>query len=371
MVSGAQTQLDQCIDKLYGALTAPQTLVDAVHSIRLMLGASGATHLQYSAPDGRVIGMVDDGHDPESQQQYMEYYAALDPTRPLVHLRQGEWLWDDRVLDPRYTREREFVNDFAPRIGMRYFMGYKLYEGEKGIASFSIQRGSDAPPFDTETHALMRELQPHFTRVFRMMIEMAPAMPALASATAAMDMLRMPVCVVDDTCKLVYANPAAEELFARGDTITVTGGQLRCPRPEADVMLLRAIRLACQSPRQASAFSPEPKGPAVTRLQVRAMPLAEQLPLACRGHGKLVLLFLASGSAPPQVKELQQLYGLTRAEAELVRLVAQGASPEVCAVRRRVSVATVRTQLRSVYEKTGVGSQTQLLSMVLALPALR
>jgi DNA-binding CsgD family transcriptional regulator len=370
MLAGAPAQFEQCVDKLYGAITAPETLLDAVHSIRLMFEASGATHLQYS-PGGRVIGMVDDGHDADAQRQYMEYYAAMDPTRPLVHLRAGEWLWDDRLLDPRHTTEREFVNDFAPRIGMRYFMGCKLHEDESCVASFSLQRGADAPPFDNETYALMRELQPHFTRVVRMMIKMAPAIPALASATAAMDMLRMPVCVVDEKCKVFYANPAAEELFARGDAVKVAGGRLVCPRPEADEMLRHAVDLACQSPRRASAFSPEPGGSAVTRLQVRAVPLAQHLPLAYHGHGKLVLLFLASGSAPPRVEELQQLYGLTRAEAELVTLIAQGASPEMCAVRRRVSLATVRTQLRTVYEKTGVGSQGQLLSMVLALPALR
>lgn len=136
-------------------------------------------------------------------------------------------------------------------------------------------------------------------------------------------------------------------------------------------MLWRAVTLASRPPRQASAFSPEPHASAVTRLQVRAVPLAPHLPLAHYGHGNLVLLFLATGAAPPQPNELQQLFGLTRAESELVELLAQGASPQSGPLRRGVSVSTIKSQLASVYAKTGAGSQAQLLSLVLALPAMR
>lgn len=243
----AEAQLEQCIDKLYGALTAPETLVDAVRTVRLMFEASGATHLHFD-PKGDIVGFVDDGHDPECQRLYVEHYAALDPTRTLVSLRAGEWLWGDRLLDPRHTTEPEFVNDFAPLVGMRWFLGCKLYEGDSGIACFSLQRGSDAPPFDNDTFVLLRQLQPHFKRVFRMLTDLAPAMPALASAGAAMDMLRMPVCVVDGHCRIVFANPAAEELFARADTVKVSGGRLRCSRPDADEMLRHAVARASTPP---------------------------------------------------------------------------------------------------------------------------
>lgn len=370
MAAIAEAQLEQCIDKLYGALTAPDTLVDAIRAVRLTFEASGATHLHFSA-DGELQGFVDDGHDPASQRLYVEHYAALDPTRTLLDLRAGQWLRDDRLLDPRHTRQPEFVNDFAPRIGMRWFLGCKLYDGNRGTSSFSLQRGIDARPFDDETFTAMRQLQPHLKRVFRMSMDMAPAFAALASANAAVDMLRMPVCVVDKDCRIIYANPAAEELLARGEAVKVTSGRLWCTRPDADQLLCRAVSLASRQPRKASAFSPEPEASAVTRLQIRAVPLAPQLPLAQYGHGNLVLLFLARGSPPPQPYELQQLFGLTQAEAELVRLLAQGAHPDLCAARRGVSIATVRTQLQSVYAKTGAGSQAQLLSIVLALPALR
>jgi DNA-binding CsgD family transcriptional regulator len=254
---------------------------------------------------------------------------------------------------------------------MRWFRGCKVYEGDAGVACFSLQRGSDAPPFDDATLVLLERIRPHLSRFFRMALQAQAAIPALASAGAAMDMLRMAVCVVDAQCQVRYANPAAEELLGQGTMLKVKSGQLFSPHPQANEMLRHAVTQASRPPRQASVFSPEPTGSAVSRLQVRAVPLAPHLPMAHYGHGNLVLLFLATGAPQPQPHELQKLFGLTRAEAGIVEMLVQGATPEVCARRRGVSVLTVRTHVASILAKTGVGSQAQLMSLVLALPAVR
>lgn len=368
-MQGAAEKLEHCIDLLYGALTAPDKFVDAVRAIRVTFGASGATHLHFTQR-GELAGIVDDGHDPDAQRLYVERYAAIDPTRSLLTLRSGEWLWDDRLLDPCHTTEPEFVNDFAPGIGMRYFMGCKLFHDARGIATFSLQRPSDAKPFDGETFALMQQLQPHLKRAFRLLLETVPAMPALASGAAAMDVLSIAACVVDSGCRIVYANLAAEGLFRRSAMVNATGGKLSCVSAQANEMLRRAVMRAAWPPRRASAFSPEPHAAPVTRLQVRAIPLAPHLGLASYGSSDLVLLFLASGAVPPDTRELQELFGLTPAEADLVRLLVQGASVELCARWRSVSVATVRTQLKHIFAKTGAESQSQLIGMALALPPL-
>lgn len=365
-----ETQFESCVDQLYASLSDPSRLQGAIRSLRLMFDATGATHL-FHTPQGQIVSMVDDGHAPEDQRLFMEYYGALDPTRVLLNLRPGEWLRDDRLLDPAHTPQPEYVNDFAPRIGMRWFRGCKVYEGAAGIAHFSIQRGADAAPFDDSTLVLLERVKPHLSRVFRISVEMRSAVPALASATAAMDALRMAVCVVDDGCKLIYANPSAEEFLSGGAHLRLKAGHLVSPNPHVQATLRHAVALACRPPRQASLFSPEPMGTAVNRLQLRVLPLAPHLPLAHYGHGNLALVFVAAGAPAPSLLELQQLFGLTRAESELVRMIVQGSPPEVCAQLRQVSLETIRTQLKSIYAKTGAGTQAQLVSLALALPALK
>jgi DNA-binding CsgD family transcriptional regulator len=50
---------------------------------------------------------------------------------------------------------------------------------------------------------------------------------------------------------------------------------------------------------------------------------------------------------------LQRLFGLTPAEAEMTARLANGESLEAIAEARNVCVNTVRTQLRTVFKKTG------------------
>lgn len=61
---------------------------------------------------------------------------------------------------------------------------------------------------------------------------------------------------------------------------------------------------------------------------------------------------------------LQRLFGLTPAEAEMTELLANGESLESIAEVRDVSVDTVRSQLRTVFKKTGMPRQGELVCVV-------
>ena len=58
---------------------------------------------------------------------------------------------------------------------------------------------------------------------------------------------------------------------------------------------------------------------------------------------------------------LQQIFGLTPAEARLARLILEGRSPGDAAIQLHVSVSTIRTQLSAVLKKTGAQRQSDLV----------
>ncbi|MEE4251978.1 MAG: helix-turn-helix transcriptional regulator, partial [Alcanivoracaceae bacterium] len=66
---------------------------------------------------------------------------------------------------------------------------------------------------------------------------------------------------------------------------------------------------------------------------------------------------------------LSELLGLTNAEARTAAAVARGMSPAEMARSFNLSVHTVRSQLKSVFRKTGTSSQSQLGQLVLNSPA--
>jgi DNA-binding NarL/FixJ family response regulator len=76
------------------------------------------------------------------------------------------------------------------------------------------------------------------------------------------------------------------------------------------------------------------------------------------------LLLTEARNGPPGVAELVEL-GLTRREAEVLRLVATGADNPAIAAQLDISVATVRKHLERVYAKLGVHSRTEAAATAL------
>ena len=61
---------------------------------------------------------------------------------------------------------------------------------------------------------------------------------------------------------------------------------------------------------------------------------------------------------------LQQIHGLTKTEARLAVIMADGISIEDAAHQKHVSPHTIRTQLKSIFSKTGVTKQSALTALV-------
>lgn len=91
---------------------------------------------------------------------------------------------------------------------------------------------------------------------------------------------------------------------------------------------------------------------------------------------QLYAMFVCSTQSRPvpDVETLRLLYGLTRSEAKVARLLALGRRSEEIATELEVSAATVAFHLRNLFQKTGVARQSDLVAQVLAagwtLPAL-
>lgn len=90
--------------------------------------------------------------------------------------------------------------------------------------------------------------------------------------------------------------------------------------------------------------------------------------------GEPLVQFILVPEAPPHtgatVSVCSTLYGLTPAEAALLPLLLQGMTPREMADSRHVKMPTVRSQLASLYAKTGTRGQAELAQRVLRVAAL-
>jgi DNA-binding CsgD family transcriptional regulator len=188
---------------------------------------------------------------------------------------------------------------------------------------------------------------------------------AMISA-ATLDVMAMPILVLDAEGHCIDTNAAADRLLATTRLIRISGGVLVIADQDASRRVAHAVRAAAAGADLVS-----------TRVTVVALTLeesrryaAEVIPLSRESerNGSLAALLLQEiGKLQPLPDEiLVKLYGLTRAEARLVTLLAQDLSLEDAAAALGVARTTAKTHLQHVFEKTGTKRQQQVIRLALS-----
>jgi DNA-binding CsgD family transcriptional regulator len=85
--------------------------------------------------------------------------------------------------------------------------------------------------------------------------------------------------------------------------------------------------------------------------------------------GALLFAFDPEAGPPLKAELVKKLFSLTEAEAHLAVALCDGKTLEEISVERGTTVNTVRSQLKSVFGKTGASRQADLVSLILASPA--
>jgi len=83
-----------------------------------------------------------------------------------------------------------------------------------------------------------------------------------------------------------------------------------------------------------------------------------------RGTTSIVAFVDLSRSPTPPIQDLRDLFGLTASEATVAGEIARGMTVVEIAEARRVSVATVRSQLKGIFRKLDIKRQPEIIRIV-------
>lgn len=89
-----------------------------------------------------------------------------------------------------------------------------------------------------------------------------------------------------------------------------------------------------------------------------------------RRSGNLLIIREKGRHAVPSIEQLRDLFGLSDAENRLASALLNGVTVNSYSAGSGISIATARTQLRSLLAKTGTQRQSELLSVLLSVPPL-
>ncbi len=256
-------------------------------------------------------------------------------------------------------------NDFARHFGddTAHCISY-VFPVADGFVAVGVQNG-DGQPFDERAVDRLRQLAPQLRSTFAHRAVAREAAEHSGLLEHALHGLGTPLLIVDDRMRVRFANRAAERVFADRTALICTAGVLSAVDASENDALTAAIR---------SALGPKDVQPAYVGIgrNKLATPLVASITPNATAAGRYVTILVRDPGTKqkPDSALLNSVYGLTEAEVEVVRLLAMDCSPEQISDLRAVSIATVRTQIRSILSKTQSRTLASLIALANRLSAI-
>jgi DNA-binding CsgD family transcriptional regulator len=264
-----------------------------------------------------------------------------------------------------FGSEREMLRDplyaHAGRWGLRWWAGVGFYAGS-ALWALALQRTMREGPFEASELKALGSLPARLTETAS--LSKAVGQQVLSASTNALDLVRQPAIALDRQGHVIEINSAAAAIF--GDELRIRNRRLFLrDRGANSAIEILVDRLRTTDDTEAFAAAPiVVKRDVPPPLIIRVLPVDAAARSPFLG-ARAILVFTDLKIRPgPEPDLLRRAFNLTAAEARLAAVIATGVSTEEAAERLAIARETARKQLKSVFEKTGVHRQGELVALL-------
>jgi DNA-binding CsgD family transcriptional regulator/PAS domain-containing protein len=374
MARADEAAIRALIGRVYDAAADGACWTAYLEALRDATGASSA-HVVAVDPNRQRAKVVDIlGAPADLIRDYEVHFWRVGAWRAAAHDQPLGKAWaSHRLIADSEFEEREFHRDFLRKLDLFYFCGGQaVREGAFQIVSGAM-RARRLGPFEDEHVRLLDALLPHLQRAIRLDRSLRRVEAQRGALDSALERASCAVVLLDSAHRVVAANRAAEALLAAGDGLTCGADGLHAARPSAEAafrrLLSNAIEPGLASFADGLMALPRNSGKRPLALFAAPMPLRDD---AWWTGAAAAILFVSDPEASPEsaARALARLYGLTRMEARVAGLLADGRGLREAAEALGVSRHTAQAHLKAIYAKTGLHNQIQLARLVGSLAML-
>ncbi len=176
---------------------------------------------------------------------------------------------------------------------------------------------------------------------------------------------RTPAAILDRNYRVIFANRAAEELFGKGDPFTrASDAKLICGAAHATKRFHDQLRLSLHRnfQKHENAFIRADRQADKKPVIVISIPQRDVINEKYTYH--LVFNDLERQSEV-RAEDFAEVLNISVAEARLALALARGLDLESSSAELNISISTARSYLKSIFEKTGVTRQAELVRLAL------
>jgi len=332
---------------------------------------------------GDVDPITFPGFNNQALSLYKDYYCTADPwlldvgRRVVGDTRLAEEFVPAAVFEHSetwYDFSRVHVGAFHALIG-----AFDMPDGTTGM--FSLHREKPMTGFTEQERVRLGRLAPHLRNAVHLARRGPRSDEVRRHGIDALHALTAGAVIVDGTGLVIFANGASEALSQTGPlrmVRTAERSSVAAPRlrlttsATAETSRLHALiaSAARGGPGGGLVLGADAQGAV---LRVLVMPLPDTTGKGLVGRDgtvpgrALVLANTLHVTSPLPVDMLMSIYAFSPSEAAVAQALLGGATAEQVARDRQVSVATIRTQIRSILEKTGAKNVRDLERYIAAV----
>jgi DNA-binding CsgD family transcriptional regulator len=354
----AEETYDGLVDTIYGVIFGEATWDMFLGRWNEIIPGGRTTLFCHDPARAAGASHIDKGFSEEWVESYANHFASVNPWGEAMS-RMPMWKgFVAEELFPRATFEKtEFYNDFWKQCG-RTAIGMALVK--RGDQLFNISSSiASGEPEDNQIYAdMLTRLAPHLHRAVRY-FEAGQSEKSLNELGGRLfDAIGVGVLLVGDGGRLISASEVGHKALESGQCVRLgIQGNVCLTDADADARLTRLLGQWRDGERQQVMSSSAAKL-TIVRLQKSAR-------LGFFDSPSVAIII--EKPAMPGAADIPQLagkFGLTKAEMKIMRGLLGGSSIADLAVESNRSRETIRSQLKSVFSKTGVNSQSELLRLV-------
>lgn len=309
-------------------------------------------------------------NDPDAMRDYQENWIHRDPRHAAgLTCAVGEPQTERMLVDVRRLRRMPLHHEFMERWRVPYFMATWLVREPARGAVITLCNDTRHGEFSDAERSSMRALVPHLRRILEVKDRLQLANVVPRSLLDTTDRLSFATLFLGADLTILEASRAAADLLAARDGIHADGNRLGFVRGGDAAAFVRMLDTSTSLRGDADCHVvARRRGPPLSLL---VLPIAAtQSPWLGVPARWMVLVFDPLHAKLPDRHRLQLALGISAAEAALAQLIASGQSVTQAALELGITRNTARTQLKSIYSKTGTRSQSQLARLVLTGPAM-
>lgn len=342
------------IDEIYEAAVVPERWAGVLD--RLAARAGGVGTILFAASPNRFQWTASRAiQDVTAEWVASPFVADNLRGKRLVPLYEPRFLTDLDAIALEELEQDPFYRDFLRPRGWGWCVGTSIRATSGDSIVFSIERLYADGPVPRETAAALDQFRPHLARAS--IIAARLGLERARASVAALELIGLPAAIITGRHSVLAAN---ELITACGAFEIGAFDRVRLSDPMANKRLQLHFDVAGDAglsfPIRATAGRPA--------FVAHLVPLRRAGLDVFSGAAQLFYLTEVGRGAAPSAAILEALFDLSPAEAKVTRLLLSGGTVAGIANSHGIRPETVRGQLKSVFAKTGVRRQAELIQLL-------